>query len=350
MSEYDLIRNDYKPYLNPFVNNLTVSGSMGFNGPAGTSGNVIIGKSAGSSITTGTDDVAIGFNALHADTTGVSNIAIGSNALSSNTTGGSNVAVGVNALSANSTASKNSGLGWSVLNLNATGTQNVAVGYNVCSAQTGANDNTGVGYNVLSTNVGSANTAVGSGALVANSTGTNNVAVGQGAGPAITSGASNIVIGQGAGAVLTTGSGNIMIGASAQNATEANVIRLGAVSATRTFITGSYPILNKPAPFTMSAAGAAPLAADMIKGVYNANAAFTTDTGTNIDGAFTAAGGALQVGDIIPFYVQNTNAAAITITAGAGVSFIANAPTGIGIQAQRCLFFQKTAANTFVMW
>ena len=84
---------------------------------SGGNQNTLIGKDAGTAITTGDFNTAIGANSLDANTTADYNTAVGYNALTANTTGTGNVAAGV-ALGANTTANDNTAMGNGALGSN----------------------------------------------------------------------------------------------------------------------------------------------------------------------------------------------------------------------------------------
>ena len=148
--------------------------------------NIVIGRSAGSSITTGTNNTIIGSNII--GTTGMSNnlilgvgdgtklfvydnsanIAIGSGALNHLTSGFSNVAIGVNTLHPTTGGAYNVAVGEWALVENITGSENTAVGaralrncnspaagHNVAiGADTGGGITGGINNTIIGSNVG----------------------------------------------------------------------------------------------------------------------------------------------------------------------------------------------------
>jgi endosialidase-like protein len=128
-------------------------------------------------------------------------------------------------------------LGNNAGNFTLTGGNNTAVGVTALSGNTAGDHNTAVGFSALLNTTGSANTATGVAALDLNTTGSSNTAVGVDALGHNTTGSFNIAIGKDAGDSLTTGSFNIAIG-NAGVAAEANTIRIGAGTQTRTFLAG----------------------------------------------------------------------------------------------------------------
>ena len=208
--------------------------------------NTLIGKDAGTAITSGDSNVAIGHDALKTLTTNSTNVAIGDNALelntaaenvavgaealASNTSGTNNTALGTSALSSNQTGIYNTAVGWYCMQAN-TGSRNTAVGmgalqssqsgdYNVsignqCMVDaTGANYNMGFGYRALryAQSGGNSNTGLGTFALQALTTGYSNHAIGYGCLDNVTTGIRNIGIGHNAGDTIVTGSSNIYFG------------------------------------------------------------------------------------------------------------------------------------------
>jgi hypothetical protein len=152
---------------------------------------------------------------------------------------GSNTALGDSACSI-TTGSNNTCLGASALLNNTTGSRNTATGALALQSNTTGSDNTAMGFNALVTNTfTNRNTAIGTGALQFNNAGDDNTAIGFSALSANTAGVANIAIGSGAGALVTTGNENIHIG-NPGNPADNNVIRLGRLGHTRTFIAGIF--------------------------------------------------------------------------------------------------------------
>ncbi len=188
--------------------------------------------------TTGFYNTANGVSSLSSNTTGYQNTASGAFSLQANTTGTSNTASGYQSLFSNTTGSSNTASGALSLQANTTGSENTASGYNSLSSNTTGYQNTASGYWSLANNTtGYRNTASGFWSLVNNTTGWGNTASGFESLYANTTGSSNIGLGFSAGANLTTGNYNIDIG-NVGVAAEANTIRIGNSSQTRTFIAG----------------------------------------------------------------------------------------------------------------
>jgi hypothetical protein len=113
--------------LNTFISNASGASLTGSGNDA--SYNVIVGHSAGTSLTTGAFNTAVGTPALQATTTGIGNTGIGSFAAYSVTTGIYNTGVGTGAIGAVNTGSNNTAVGRDALGTLTTGANNVAIGW-----------------------------------------------------------------------------------------------------------------------------------------------------------------------------------------------------------------------------
>jgi hypothetical protein len=113
--------------LNTFISNASGASLTGSGNDA--SYNVIVGHSAGTSLTTGGFNTAVGTPALQATTTGIGNTGIGSFAAYSVTTGIYNTGVGTGAIGSVSTASNNTAVGREALGTLTTGANNVGIGW-----------------------------------------------------------------------------------------------------------------------------------------------------------------------------------------------------------------------------
>ena len=112
-------------------NHITQDAGVGENGTSvgtGTS-NIAIGKAVLKSNTTGYNNVVIGNSSLYNNTTGSENMVLGGNSLIINTTGYNNIAIGASILQNNSTGSNNFGIGQGTLLENSTGDYNTGIGY-----------------------------------------------------------------------------------------------------------------------------------------------------------------------------------------------------------------------------
>ena len=177
-----------------FIAGVTAGNSM----LAGSNNNVIVGDSAGTSISTGGSNVAIGSRALESSTVASGNTAIGYRALRDNTSGTSNTGVGAYALLGNPTGNNNSAFGYNSLGapLN-TGNYNSGFGGSTLSSNIGGAFNTGIGAQSLSGNTeGDDNTSVGYQSLNTNTTGSKNLCIGKLAGKDIITGSNNTIIGE----------------------------------------------------------------------------------------------------------------------------------------------------------
>lgn len=129
-------------------NHITQDAGVGENGTSvgtGTS-NIAIGKAALKSNTTGYNNVVIGNSSLYNNTTGSQNMVMGSNSLIINTTGYNNIAIGASILQNNSTGSNNFGIGVNALYNNSTGSYNFALGPSALLENSTGDYNTGIGY------------------------------------------------------------------------------------------------------------------------------------------------------------------------------------------------------------
>ena len=129
--------------------------------------NQLIGKSTGTKITTGEQNITIGLYALHDTTTGSSNIAIGDSTLYKNISGNFNTAIGRYALCYNTSGHNNIAIGRGALYTNSEGHHNVAISSLALYSNTTGSNNTAIGYDALRDNTtGSDNIAIGYGAKV----------------------------------------------------------------------------------------------------------------------------------------------------------------------------------------
>lgn len=141
--------------------------------------NVHLGEGAGSSIVSG----------------GNNNVVIGKNAGTAITTGDANVAIGEGSLASNNTADNNTAVGKSALNANTTGTSNTAVGKDALATNQTSNSNTAIGKGAGSSTTVAAGTYVGSQAGE-NTNSVSNTFIGCSAGENITSGEKNTILGR----------------------------------------------------------------------------------------------------------------------------------------------------------
>ena len=100
----------------------------------------------GTSVGTGTSNIAIGKATLKSNTTGYNNVVIGTSSLYNNTSGSENIAIGPSILQNNSTGSYNFGIGQNALNQNSTGSYNFALGQGTLLENSTGDYNTGIGY------------------------------------------------------------------------------------------------------------------------------------------------------------------------------------------------------------
>jgi hypothetical protein len=162
-----------------FSSDVTINELRIGKGPGNLQNNIVIGREAFTSNTTGVGNTAIGDNALHTNNAGDYNTALGDATLALNTTGNRNTAIGSAALYSNYNGVNNSAFGVGALT------------YNI-----GGVDNVGVGKEALHSNSnGSYNIGIGTASLQSNTSGSNNTAVGNSTGLGIISGNNNTIIG-----------------------------------------------------------------------------------------------------------------------------------------------------------
>jgi len=179
--------------------------------------NAMIGRLAGSAITSGQRNVFIGSDAGKLLTTGSYNSFIGGQSGFNSTVGNYNAFIGYQA-------------GF----LNTSGSSNVCIGASAgYSAQT-ANHNVNIGLRAGFSNTANANTFIGYLAGEANTTGTRNGFLGYRTGILNTTGSYNIFFGDQAGSTNTTGTNNTYIGRSAQGSPTLNNATAIGVNATVT--------------------------------------------------------------------------------------------------------------------
>lgn len=100
-------------------------------------GNISLGISSLSSLTTGSENYAFGTFALNVIDTGSQNIGVGTNALAVETSGSGNVAIGISALNGQNATDNNTAIGFNAGSNITSGTQNLYIGYN-SNASSGA--------------------------------------------------------------------------------------------------------------------------------------------------------------------------------------------------------------------
>ncbi|MGV0979984.1 beta strand repeat-containing protein [Empedobacter falsenii] len=205
-------------------NHLTQDAGIGSNGSSLGTGtdNIAIGSNTSNKITNASSTIAIGGSALSNLTSGQGNIAIGVQTQASTTTGTYNTAVGYNSLTQQNSYGNSTALGAYAMN-NGFGNNNTAIGGYAGAGLAQNSDNTLVGANVLKANVGTnptGNTLIGSGINpnTANITYANVVALGNNALQDVTNSAT-----------ATTVSNSTFVGS---NATLDATVNAGAIYAT----------------------------------------------------------------------------------------------------------------------
>ena len=180
----------------------------------------MIGRNAGTSLTSGTNSIFIGFEAGDGHDAEDHNLGIGTSALGGSIDGGeNNVAVGNYALDALTSGDENTALGYEAGSDLSTGNENVLIGMKAGFQMTTGSENVLIGHEAgkFNTFTGSTNTGVGTYALFKITSGSNNSALGMDAGSHMTTGSNNIMIGHDAGtsnsiAQTTTESNRIILG------------------------------------------------------------------------------------------------------------------------------------------
>ena len=254
------------------------------------------------------------------------NTVVGASAFSSNTSGTNNTSVGQASLAFN-TASGNSALGATALYTNSTGIDSTAVGFAA----------------LYSNSTGNYNVALGRSALYS-CTGNNNIGLGYSAGSLITSGDYNVVIGQYSGSaapISATGSNWIVLSDGAGNVRQA-IDSAGNAQ----FLTGAV-VVYTPAPTTTISA-ATTLTNAQLQGqiVVTSGTTFTLTmpTGTTLNTLISWAGTNLG----FDFSVINTASSTITMAINTGVTSVGTLTVLTGISAR--FRIRRTAASTYVMY
>ena len=221
------------------LSDVLVDGTSAYflNIPSNLSGNpadnLVIGDSAGNSLTSGNSNILLGKNSGNALTSGTASVMIGENAGLGHTTNSASVYIGFDAGKAMN-ASNAVCIGYrAIRNLQGAYNNHTVVGGQSCANTLFYNSHTAFGYRTLfSQSTGQRNTPVGYEALYSGTSFTDNSSLGYVAGKSIT-GNSNTALGAYAansGTInLTSGSNNTLIGfASAPSAaTVSNEITLG---------------------------------------------------------------------------------------------------------------------------
>ena len=250
---------------------------------SGTSANdnILIGKDAGTDITSADENVAIGTNALANSTTGSNNIAIGKDSSADMTNKGHCVAIGTRALK-EAAGDQNIGIGTNTGYSLTSGEMNIAIGYDALyngTTATGcvaigrdaqkttygnpADYVVAIGHEALKVNQQDKTVGIGYQALKANSTGALNVAIGSAAGIANTSGGYNVAVGADALKANTTASHNVAVGTGALSTntdghTNTAIGRLAledADGANYNTAVGGYALGNATSGFACTAVG-----------------------------------------------------------------------------------------------
>jgi YVTN family beta-propeller protein len=139
--------------------------------------NLFVGKTAGNTTLTGSDNCAFGNNSLNVNTVS-QNSAFGSKSLQNNTTGTPNSSFGYQSLLTNTTGNNNSAFGANSLRINSTGNDNCAFGFNALNVSTVSSLSAFGSSSLQANTTGVRNSAFGYRALLSNTTGTDNTSFG----------------------------------------------------------------------------------------------------------------------------------------------------------------------------
>jgi hypothetical protein len=255
------------------------------------------------------------------------NTVVGASAFSSNTSGTNNTVVGASAGVGNTTGLYNTAIGDSALNLNATGSGNTVLGQGAMYSGTNGSYNTAVGY------------SAGNGSY-----GSYNAYLGYQSGSGMSSGSYNVVIGSYDGStapIFATGSNWIVLSDGAGSVRQA-IDSAGNAQ----FLTGAV-VVYTPAPTTTISA-ATTLTNAQLQGqiVVTSGTTFTLTmpTGTTLNTLISWAGTNLG----FDFSVINTASSTITMAVNTGVTSVGTLTVLTGISAR--FRIRRTAASTYVMY
>jgi hypothetical protein len=266
-----------------------------------------VGRFAGLSNVSGTQDTALGSYALEELTTGGYNTAVGTGALQFVTSGSNNTATGADALQSDTTGAHNTAFGASALLDNTTGYSNIGIGYQTLQNNTTGYDNVGSGTGALITNTtGYKNTAVGQQALESNTTGYENTALGIFALDSNTIGNQNVAIGYSAGYTTVgananvSGAYNTFIGNDAGPGTSTQLYRATAI--------GTYAVVSQNDSIVLGCvSGVNGCTTTTSVGIDNASPSYALDVSGTIRGSTS----------VITPLLQAPAATALTITGNA---------------------------------
>jgi len=169
--------------------------------------NVVIGHEAAEDLTSGTQNVYIGANAGHHAGIGNTNVAIGAELMQNNHSGSGNIAIGYRVLAVwgiDTNAGNHIAMGSSTFNDLRKGTQNIAIGNSSHAKVTSVDNSIGIGEFTLAANISQSNMlAIGSSAM-GDAYSNGSTTAGQGG--------ASVAIGLGALKNIQVGSNNIAIG------------------------------------------------------------------------------------------------------------------------------------------
>lgn len=196
-----LFRNDttYTSDLPGGYSNIFLGKNAGNTSTNGGGGNIMLGDSTGSKITSGFANIGLGAFSLNKITSQNYNVALGYGSMQNSTGTGVSTAVGALTLTNNTSSTIQVAIGANALKANTSGGTNVAVGGSALLTNLTGSQNTAMGSNSLQNSTGSKNTANGHSSLAQLSSGDNNAGFGQSAGVRISTGSYNSYFGYYAG-------------------------------------------------------------------------------------------------------------------------------------------------------
>jgi hypothetical protein len=254
------------------------------------------------------------------------NTVVGASAFSSNTSGTNNTVIGTSAGASNTTGLYNTAVGDSSLNQNSTGSGNTVVGQGAMNTGLNGSYNTAIGYSAGNGSYGSTNTYLGKNSGSGMTSGSNNVIVGSFTGfgtPIFGTGSNWIVLSDGAGSVRQAID-------SAGNAQ---------------FFSGAL-VVYAPAPTTISAATTLTNAQIQGQLIVTSGTSFTLTmpTGSTLNTLITW--GTTNTG--YDFSVINTASSTITMAVNTGVTSVGTLTVLTGISAR--FRIRSTGSSSYVLY
>jgi len=189
-----------------------LGGSAGSSISSGTQ-NTFIGHEAGANTATSHDNTFIGYRAGYVNGIGGKNTFVGSMAGDANTSGDNNTSIGYSSGSAINTGDDNTFVGYNAGRLTESGLRNTFIGTGAGDNNTTGNDNISIGYNSgYATGTASNNVNIGNNILGTSSSTNGSVLIGHNVANKLTGGNFNTVIGVDAVSNLFSGHSNTILG------------------------------------------------------------------------------------------------------------------------------------------